>query len=1412
MADALDLASAILGSGVAITDANFTGNEQSAAVFSAADPSTGVGITSGIVLSTGKVADIYGPNDSDTTSTDFFRAGDTDLNVLVTPSDTKDAAVLEFDFVPTNSFLTFNYVFASEEYNEWVSTQFNDVFGFFVTDSLGVTTNIAVIPGTTTPIATNNVNSSTNPAYYLNNDTSDFGLSTTPYNTEFDGFTTVLTAAIQVIPDKKYHFKLAIADNSDGIYDSAVFITKGSFASLPLVPVTDSFLVSSYSSTPLDVLANDLVLEGKQPFIKAFDSSSINGGTVYLNDNQTPDNLLDDNLLYTPQSGFSGVDSFNYTLGDGSGNAVTGTVYIQVNMVGGVSTLSVGDVSVVENGSYEVWIPVMLTGIADQTFTVDYSLSPDTATENQDYTPVTGTLTFNPGDSIQYIVVPLQDDDSVEGNETFFVNLSNVSGGAVLGQTTGTVTITENEKYTFTYFYGNGDSYSGYGFAQLGTHGVGKLPYNYDNETGTQKGYYFIDSVEDSETGTDGYVYITSYTDADTGFGETTNIWYGGGYSGLGSEYGYAYNSDGNTFDPYFNSYYEADIIGQEYTFTYFYGNGDNYSGYGFAPLGTYTVGQLPDYYDNETGTQKGYYVINSVEDGATGTNGYVYITSYTDADTGFGETTNIWYGGGYSGLGSEYGYAYNSDGNTFDPYFNSYYEADIIGQEYTFTYFYGNGDNYSGYGFAPLGTYTVGQLPDYYDNETGTQKGYYVINSVEDGATNTKDYVQVTSYTDADTGFGETTSIYSGSGYYGLGSEGGQAFNANPWTGDTYFSRYYEADLPAALQVQVNLLADDGGKPGEVLADNRVGLNHSFFVQIQAGDFRPNAAGVVGLNLDFAWNGSILESINFNPSLDITSNFPYQKGGTLASDGLIDDLSGGSLPEFGTGKAIGVNQLETFALLHFSTQNYGNWWGNYFTTTVNDVSLADDNPYYSLNVETDQPVYVVTPYAKYNFTYTYANGDSYTGYVYAVEGTYTEGQIIAGTTNETGFAGSYTIGSTVETTLDVWYNNRVYVTSYTDADTGFGETTNISKYWWGGNGDYGLGSENGYAYDSNGLSSDPFFGADGSGIHKEADILNQKYTFTYTYGNGDSYSGYGYALAGTYTEGQIVGYYPNETESSGTPGHYTINSVEAGTTSSSVNNHVYITSYTDNDTFYGETTNVWKHWWGGNGDSGLGSEYGYAYDSNGSAWDGGYFNKYYEADLVKATLSISDNSGNASDSSIKFTTQFPKRINYTESDFVRPNFADTTKYIEIANNGTGILQVVSLQVSDDVLGVTTNFEDLISSEVDYLLINPGASQQIKLTYDPSVAGENFSVANGLLLVTNDPYNPQHAIALQGKSTYDADINYDGKVSFGDLGPLNNAYKNFKEGIYDSTADINGDGDVGLGDLGLLTAQWGSVL
>ncbi|MFM7370679.1 MAG: hypothetical protein ACKO2Z_23390, partial [Sphaerospermopsis kisseleviana] len=274
--------------------------------------------------------------------------------------------------------------------------------------------------------------------------------------------------------------------------------------------------------------------------------------------------------------------------------------------------------------------------------------------------------------------------------------------------------------------------------------------------------------------------------------------------------------------------------------------------------------------------------------------------------------------------------------------------------------------------------------------------------------------------------------------------------------TGDYYFSSYSEADLAAVLQVRVNLLADNDGTPGEILANDQVGLNRSFFVQIQVGDFRGNAAGVVGLNLDFAWNGLILESINFDPTLAINPDFSYLQDGTLAYDGLIDDLSGGSLPEFELGQAIGVNQLDTFALLHFRADSLSNST-TYFTTTVNDASFADDYAFNAASLDVEQqPIQVISPYSQYNFTYYYGNGDSYSGYVYAVEGTYTVGQTLEGYSNETGNLGYYEIESIASVTLDSSYNNRVYITSYTDGDTGYGTTTNIG-YGFGGS---GLGSE----------------------------------------------------------------------------------------------------------------------------------------------------------------------------------------------------------------------------------------------------------------------------------------------------------------------------------------------------------------
>jgi hypothetical protein len=718
-----------------------------------------------------------------------------------------------------------------------------------------------------------------------------------------------------------------------------------------------------------------------------------------------------------------------------------------------------------------------------------------------------------------------------------------------------------------------------------------------------------------------------------------------------------------------------------------------------------------------------------------------------------------------------------------------------LYGQKYEFTYYYGNGDSYSGIVYAAADAYSVGDIITYGYNETG-EEGYYSITGVDETVTGTEGQVIVTSYVDDDMMFGETTDIYptiysSPSGYSGLGSEYGYAYNAN-FSGDSYFTPYYEADLPAVVQVSLNLLADDGGEPGAVIEDNRVGLGHSFFVEILVADLRGSAAGVNGLGLNLGWDGFILESINFDPSVAITSSFPLAQDGSLDYDGFINNLSGGSLPAFELGQAIGVNGLERFAVLHFAAENPSGGTA-YFTTTANEVSLADDYAVnlISWNVETYQPIEILSNYLQYDFTYYYDNGDgdSYSGYVYAAEGTYEIGQSIEFGENETGNVGYYVIDSIAGSTFNGGYNGYVYVTSYTDADTGFGTTTNIgdANYWWDDiHGYSGLGSEYGYAYDDDGNSSDSYFG----GAYYEADILNQYYTFTYTYGNGDSYSGHGYALAGTYTEGQTLEGYSNET---GNLGYYTINSVEAGTTSSSENNRVYITSYFDGDTLYGETTNLYSY----GGGSGLGSEYGYAYDSNWSSNDP-YFSSYYEADLVSPGFSVTDNSGNANDASIQFGTALSQfRRTYQDSLFVRPNYEDSSKYFEITNTGSG-----ALVVSDILVKASNVTLDLDLSGDNDLLLNPGETQRVNLTYAPQTAGESFSVADGLVLVTNHLSYSEYYISLAGKSTYNSDLTYDGKVNRSDLGALNQAKKR-----YDPTADLNGDGFINTVDSNSLLAD-----
>lgn len=210
----------------------------------------------GIILSTGNVAQCSGPNNSSKTSTKFNGVkGDTDLRTLlriggVSSKAVTDVAILEFDFTPTSDKVTFEYLWASEEYCDYSYSDFNDVFGFFVSgpgingpfSNNGI--NIAKIPGSNNFVSINNINWKNNKPLYNNNaplgQTAGFlgndctfgellAKAVASDELEYDGFTDVLTATVDVIPCETYHIKLAVGDVGDDVFDSAVFLKANSF-------------------------------------------------------------------------------------------------------------------------------------------------------------------------------------------------------------------------------------------------------------------------------------------------------------------------------------------------------------------------------------------------------------------------------------------------------------------------------------------------------------------------------------------------------------------------------------------------------------------------------------------------------------------------------------------------------------------------------------------------------------------------------------------------------------------------------------------------------------------------------------------------------------------------------------------------------------------------------------------------------------------------------------------------------------------------------------------------------------------------------------------------------------------------------------------------------------------------------
>ncbi len=239
------LAQMLAGPGVTISNAvlNAQCDTDQAGKFIASP--NNIGMDSGIILTSGSATLAAGIPGTPAASQN--NNSDPDLALLTAPSSSKDACVLEFDFIPLGDTVKFKYRFGSSEYNSFTCSGFVDAFGFFVSGP-GITgpysnnaQNIALLPNGCF-VSVNTVNGSTaspcgtvsapcappNNALFVVNPP---GNTTNTSGIAYNGYTAELTAIAVVTPCLSHHLKLAICDAADQTLDSGVFLEAGSLSS-----------------------------------------------------------------------------------------------------------------------------------------------------------------------------------------------------------------------------------------------------------------------------------------------------------------------------------------------------------------------------------------------------------------------------------------------------------------------------------------------------------------------------------------------------------------------------------------------------------------------------------------------------------------------------------------------------------------------------------------------------------------------------------------------------------------------------------------------------------------------------------------------------------------------------------------------------------------------------------------------------------------------------------------------------------------------------------------------------------------------------------------------------------------------------------------------------------------------------
>jgi Domain of unknown function (DUF4347) len=182
-----------------------------------------IGMSTGAIFGTGNVTQVSG-------APSFFWDGAGTGN---SSGSERDRAALTFSFTPNTGItkVAFRYVMGSEEYNEYVGQNFSDNITIRLTGGIYTGTNVALVPGTSTGIDIDTINNSLNSAYYRDNT-----IASPPVpDSVLDGHTTLLRTISTVVPGTSYAAEIKVADYTDALYNSAIFVDYfGSSLSLDL--------------------------------------------------------------------------------------------------------------------------------------------------------------------------------------------------------------------------------------------------------------------------------------------------------------------------------------------------------------------------------------------------------------------------------------------------------------------------------------------------------------------------------------------------------------------------------------------------------------------------------------------------------------------------------------------------------------------------------------------------------------------------------------------------------------------------------------------------------------------------------------------------------------------------------------------------------------------------------------------------------------------------------------------------------------------------------------------------------------------------------------------------------------------------------------------------------------------------